>query len=884
MDEGQTRDLVRLKDYRQSGYRFDSVKLIFDLGSSLTLVKSTIHVIRSAEKAEPLVLSGVDLTLISVAINGRVLSASDYAVDEESLTIHAPPEKFTLDVSVEINPKANASLSGLYVSGGNYCTQCEPHGFRHITYFLDRPDVLTRFVTKIIANKQDYPVLLANGNLVGSGQLDNGMHWTEWEDPSLKPCYLFALVAGQFAAIEDEFKTCSGRMVKLKIFAKEGNEDRCVFAMAALKRAMRWDEMVFKREYDLDIFMIAAVDDFNFGAMENKGLNIFNSKYILVDPRCATDMDFINVESVVAHEYFHNWTGNRITLRDWFQISLKEGLTIFRDQRFTADMRSPLIKRIQDVRVIRTAQFAEDAGPMAHPVRPEEYIEVNNLYTVTVYNKGSEVIRMIRTLIGASAFDAGIQIYFDRHDGQACTIEDFVCAMHEASGLDFQQFMRWYEQAGTPEVTIQTEDDRENNQLTLKVKQHCSATPGQPDKQPFMIPIVVGLLDGAGKELTSTLATDQAQAMRMTEHVLILTEQEQTFVLNQVMEKPHVSLMRDFCAPVKLVDDQTLETLSFLAMNNTDQFNRWDAGQNLMTRLILQSFELCCKGEVAEAPTQAVAYMRDLLTQSKLSDDVLAEMLVLPEKSYLIGQLNNVDVDALCDVYAAFMQKIGTQLYDEFEKQYQRASSDTGYRFTTEHIGARRLKSVCLQYMMQSGRSGAANLCSLQYSSADNMTDTMAALGALNLVECEERKAALDAFYRRWKHDTLVADKWFALQASAPLAGALDQVRGLLKHPDYSAKNPNRARAVLASFASLNLRAFHDLSGEGYQLLADEILKTDGFNPQLAARLAHPFTQWKRWDQPRQALLRREIQRMLDSTLSNNVFEVLKKSLDFADS
>lgn len=836
-----------------------------------------MHLNRTGDANAALVLNGVNLTLIAVAINGTALDASAFTVDEEHLIIPEVPDTFTLDISVEINPKINTALSGLYLSDGNYCTQCEPHGFRHMTYFFDRPDVMTQITTKIIADKEEFPVLLSNGNLVGSGQLDRARHWAQWEDPSLKPCYLFALVAGQFDVLEDQFKTRSGRMVNLKIYAKAGSLDRCVFAMSALKRSMRWDEEVFQREYDLDTFMIVAVDDFNFGAMENKGLNIFNSKYILADPSRATDMDFINVESVVAHEYFHNWSGNRVTLRDWFQISLKEGLTIFRDQNFTSDMRSPLIKRIQDVRTIRTAQFAEDAGPMAHAVRPEEYIEVNNFYTVTVYNKGAEVIRMLKTLIGKQAFDCGMQIYFNQNDGKACTIEDFIKAMREASGVDLEQFMRWYQQAGTPTLRFMINDDRRNHQLKLTIQQSYPRQ-NQSENKPLMIPIVVSILGQAGNAQHTTVAGEHVLSPSASEHVLILKEKEQTFTINQVVERPHVSVMRNFCAPVKVDIQQSHDELRFLALHDGDPFSRWDAGQRYMLSLLTDCFKKRIAGEAIALPMDATKLFKDLLGQESLPDDILAEMLVLPEKTYFIGQLESVDVDALCDVYHLFHTALGSQLYAEFYRHYLRCIHVSGYRFTTDHIGQRRLKNICLQYMIDSGRLEAPAVCSKQYFGADNMTDCMGALTAMNNHHCPERASALSTFYQRWQHDALVTDKWFSLQASAQLDGALAHVRGLLKHRAYQPQNPNRVRAVLTAFSAYNLRAFHALSGEGYALLAQEILRTDAFNPQLAARLAHPFTQWKCWDVPRQVSMQSQIEKMLKVSLSKNVFEVLSRA------
>ena len=873
------------KDYQVPSHLINTVDLYIDLGEDVTIVTALFSVCVNKEflgSAKQLILDGKEQKLKSVKINNTLLRSDQYELTNEKLILNDVPEEFKLEIKSEIKPQENTLLSGLYKSNDMFCTQCEAEGFRRIIYFLDRPDVLARYTTTIVADKHRYPVLLSNGNLVDSGELTDGLHWMKWEDPFKKPCYLFAMVAGDLDYIEDYFTTCSGRKVTLRIFCEKGHCEQCKFAMESLKKAMRWDEEKYGREYDLDVFMIVAVNDFNFGAMENKGLNIFNAKYIFADPKTATDVDYENIDAVVAHEYFHNWTGNRITCRDWFQLSLKEGLTVFRDHSFSADIFSRAVTRIDEVRYLRTTQFSEDAGPLAHAVRPDSYIEMNNFYTTTVYEKGAEVIRMMRTLLGAEKFRAGMDLYFARHDGQAVTCDDFVNAMAEASNIDLTQFKLWYSQAGTPELYITSRYDVDKKEYSLQVRQSCPATPGQSKKLPMHIPLAVGLLDGNGGEFSLQLVgkTNDKEDEKITSRILNITEENQTFVFYNVEEAPIPSLLRDFSAPVKLYYDYSEDELAFLMVNDTDEFARWEAGQRYAVYIILKLIKNWQQGEkLALTHTYLTAFKRNLL-QNNVDKKLIAQMLILPSEIYIAELMDIIDVDAIYEVRQFIKQQLAEMLKDEFIKTYKDNMINKPYKFQAEEVARRSIKNVCLDYLIMLDDDRGYERCMLQVENADNMTDEFAALSTLAKIDCPERKGALQTFYNKWKEEPLVINKWFAVQAISPLEETLEEVKKLLAHPDFNIKNPNRVYALLSTFSLNNHRCFHAISGEGYRLLADQILILDKINAQIAARLAGAFSKWKRFDNARQQLMQEQLQRILsEPQLSKGVYEIVSKSL-----
>ncbi len=867
-----------LKDYRPPAFLIERVALTVELGEEESRVRARLELRRnpgSEEQDAPLRLHGEELKLLSLALDGRVLSGEEYEVDGEGLTIPRVPEQFVLESEVAIYPQNNTALEGLYQSGAMFCTQCEAEGFRKITWFLDRPDVMSRFTTTIIADRARYPVLLSNGNPVEEQDLGDGRHRVTWEDPFPKPCYLFALVAGDLRDIRDRYTTASGREVDLRIYVEPENIDKCDHAMASLKHAMAWDETHYSREYDLDIYMIVAVNDFNMGAMENKGLNIFNSKYVLARPDSATDRDFQGIEGVIAHEYFHNWTGNRITCRDWFQLSLKEGLTVFRDQEFSADMGSRGVKRIEDVRLLRAHQFAEDASPMAHPVRPDSYMEINNFYTVTVYEKGAEVVRMQYNLLGAEAYRRATDLYFERHDGQAVTTDDFVRCMEDASGKDLQQFRLWYAQAGTPELTVSDEYDDASGRYTLAVEQSCPATPGQPDKAPMHIPLAMGLLDSEGRELSLQLAgeTDAIEGTR----VLELRQASEQYVFINVPERPVPSLLRGFSAPVKLRYDYSDEALMFLMAHDSDGFNRWDAAQTQAQQILLQ--------RVAEPdgaiPEGFIEAFRRALNDPESDQALLAEILTLPSESWLGDQMEQVDVEGVHRARESVKRELARILRNDFMAIYE-ANRETGeYQVDAESIGRRSLKNLCLDYLMQLEDGEIQQLCVDQYGKGHNMTDVMAALSLLAGSDAPQREAVLEDFYDRWRDDPLVLDKWFAVQAMSKRADTLQRVIGLMAHPAFSIRNPNKVRALVGAFCSGNLVRFHAADGSGYGFLADRVLELNGLNPQVAARMLRIMARWRRYDAGRQALMRAQLERVLKTDdLSRDVYEVAAKSLE----
>ncbi|MCH4810169.1 aminopeptidase N [Vreelandella neptunia] len=869
---------VYLSNYQPPAYRVTHTELTFDLDPAATRVKARLLMERHAEAEAnaPLVLNGEHLKLISLSINATPLNESDYQVDAETLTIADVPERFALESEVEIAPQENTALEGLYQSNGMYCTQCEAEGFRRITFYPDRPDVMATFKVTVIGDQQREPILLANGNPMERGELNGGRHFVTWEDPHPKPCYLFALVAGNLHSVEDHFTTMSGREVKLQIWVEKDNLDKTEHAMASLKRAMTWDEQAYGREYDLDLFMIVAVNDFNMGAMENKGLNIFNSAAVLTHPQTATDTAFQNVEGIVAHEYFHNWSGNRVTCRDWFQLSLKEGFTVYRDQCFSADTNSAPVKRIQDVSFFRTAQFAEDAGPTAHPIRPDRYIEITNFYTLTIYEKGAEVVRMLRNLVGEENFRRGSDLYFERFDGQAVTIEDFVGCMAEVSGEDLEQFMRWYSQAGTPDIDAHGDYDYVHGEYHLTLRQRTPATPGQPDKQPLHIPVRMGLVGTkSGQDLTLTLNGEKIGK----DAVIHLRDDEQTFVFTDVAEAPVPSLLREFSAPVKLHYPYSREDLAFLLTHDSDGFNRWDAGQRLALLALDDLIAAHRNGVEKVMDSRVVDAFKALLTGPMSDKAVLAEMLTLPTEAYIAEQQPIVDVDAIHAAREFVRQSLAVALRDEFIAIFEANVTEEAYAPTPEQIAQRSLKNVALSYLMSIEDEQGLALCKEQFAADHNMTDVRQALTLLVHSDRDDLASpALKSFGEKWAHDPLVMDQWFTIQVSRPQPDVLERVKYLMGHPAFSLKNPNKVRALIGAFAQ-NRVNFHRLDGQGYQLLADVVIELNRLNPEIAARLITPLTRWQRFDETRQALMRSQLERIKQEPLSSNVYEVVEKAL-----
>ncbi|QEL66432.1 aminopeptidase N [Oryzomicrobium terrae] len=864
---------ILLADYTPPAYLIDTVHLDVDLRADGTVVTATLACVRNAGTAAaatnpPLVLDGEELETLEVAVDGQVLPASAYRIDAETLTIATVPARFTLRTKVRIQPDANTQLSGFYRSKDGYFTQCEAQGFRRITWFADRPDVMARFTVTLHADKAAYPVLLANGNPVGQGDEADGRHYATWEDPFKKPCYLFAMVAAKLDVLRDTFATASGRTVQLAIYVEPGKLDQCPHAMEALKKSMAWDERRFGLECDLDHYMIVAVGDFNMGAMENKGLNIFNTKYVLARPDVATDVDFENIDRVVAHEYFHNWTGNRVTCRDWFQLSLKEGLTVFRDQEFGADTHNRDVARIREVRGLRAAQFPEDAGPMAHPVRPASYIEINNFYTATVYEKGAEVVRMIQTLIGREAFRAGMDEYFRRHDGQAVTCDDFVAAMSAASGFDFTQFMRWYREPGTPRVTAASAYDAQARRYTLTFTQ---ANPKASDNAPYLIPIRVALFDAQGQELEGHSRT------------LLLTETTQTFAFDNVASAPVPSLLRDFSAPVLLDYPYTPAELTLLLAAESDPFNAWEAGQRLATGLILEATAAIAAGRAPVWPESFTAAARTLLTGYEARGAAfVAEALTLPGEATLAELLDEVNPDALHAARNGLRRHLAEALHAEFAAAYAALAPTGPYAPSADQAGRRALRNVCLGYLLERDAPAERQRAQDQYAGADNMTDQFAALAALanaNAAARPAREAALADFYQRWQGEALVVDKWLAVQAGSRLPDTLATVQRLTAHPAFDLSNPNKVYALLRTFGA-NLVRFHAADGSGYAFFAEQIKALDARNPQVASRLARCFDRWKKFDAGRQAHARAALESLRDHPgLSRDVGEIVMRAL-----
>lgn len=853
--------IIRRQDYLPPDWLVPQIALDFALDPARTQVRAILSVTRNGVHERPLTLDGDGLSPIEVKVDGRLLQGDEWAVEGGSLVIPLPGDTHQVETLVELAPENNSKLMGLYASGGLLCTQCEAEGFRRITFFPDRPDILSRYSVRMEADQTRYPILLSNGDPVQQGTLPGGRHWARWNDPFPKPCYLFALVAGDLACKADSFVTMSGREVKLGIWVKEGDLPRTDHAMRALKNSMAWDERVYGREYDLDVFNIVAVADFNFGAMENKGLNIFNSRYILADPETATDIDYDGVEAVVAHEYFHNWSGNRVTCRDWFQLSLKEGFTVFRDQNFSADMGSHAVKRIDDVRVLRAAQFQEDSGPLAHPVRPESYIEISNFYTATIYNKGAELIRMMALMLGPDRFRAGSDLYFDRHDGQAATCEDFVKAMEEGGGIDLRQFRRWYEQAGTPHVRATLRHDAAAQSVELLLEQSIPPTPGQPDKQPMAIPLRTALFDRAGGRHSG-------------ETLLMLTQAQQSFTFNGFADAPILSINRGFSAPVIVEADRSQAELAFLSAHDDDPFARYEAMQQLMVNALV--------GRVAGQNIDegaVVTAIRDTATDPNLDPAFIAEAIRLPSEAYLGDQMAQVDPDAIHAARDALQQRIGEQL-EPLWRDIHASMKANGFSLSPAAKGARKLRNMALLYLVASGADDGPTMAFSQFDEADNMTERQSALATLANSISNEREAALDIFYNRYRSDALTLDKWFQTQAFASHPDTVDLVEELARHPDFTLSNPNRVRSLYSAFAG-NQWAFHHKSGKGYRMVADCIIALDKINPQTAARLVPPLGRWRRFDEGRAALMRAELQRILaEPGLSKDVAEQVSKSLD----
>jgi len=873
---------IYLKDYQVPEYLIDTVDLYFKLDEDNTLVTANLVLRKNPQSTaatKTLVLVGnKDVQLKSLMLNDRSLEAGkDYELVGEQLKINNVPEQFELRMVTEIQPQNNTALEGLYKSSGMFCTQCEAEGFRRITYFLDQPDVMAVYTTTIEAAKKDYPVLLSNGNKVASGELENDRHWTKWHDPFPKPSYLFALVAGDLQHKQDKFITRSGREVTLQIFVEAVNIDKCDHALESLKKSMQWDEEVYGREYDLDIFMIVAVNDFNMGAMENKGLNIFNSACVLAKPETATDADFDNIEGIIGHEYFHNWSGNRVTCRDWFQLSLKEGFTVFRDQEFSSDMGSRAVKRIEDVNVLRTAQFPQDAGPMAHPIRPDSFIDISNFYTVTVYNKGAEVVRMIHHLLGPEKFRQGTDLYFDRHDGQAVTTDNFVQAMEDATNLDLKQFRLWYSQAGTPELHISDDYDAATKNYTLKIKQTCPATPGQTEKSAFHIPLALGLLDSQGNDMPLKLKDENTSREYP---VFDIKSNEMDLCFENINEKPVPSLLRGFSSPVKVFFDYSKDDLRFLMAHDNDEFNRWDAGQRL-ANIVIQ--ELVTDAEAQHPMGVDVGYteaMSQVLADEHADKSLITQAMTIPNEILLAELYKVVNPDAIHQAREFLCDTIAKTLEINLLEVYQRNTSSDSYCYNSQNVARRNLKNLCLSYLIRLNKEEVRELAMQQYEQADNMTDALAALNCFANTDCEERSQVLESFYQKWQHDPLVIDKWFAIQSRSRLPGTLKHIEALIEHPAFDIKNPNKVRAVIGSLGFGNPSVFHQADGEAYDFFARQVIVLNDLNPQMAARLANAFSTWKRYDQGRQEKMQLALKLILDhKSIAKDVYEIVNKTL-----
>jgi len=869
---------IRLEEYRAPDFAIEKVDLDFILDPKATRVTAALVLRPLAGTSVPLTLAGDGIKLTGIKVDGEALAADRYEATPDRLVLPSVPDgEFTLTIETEIDPSGNTELMGLFRSNKTYCTQCEAEGFRRITYFLDRPDVLSVYTTRIEAQKDEAPVLLSNGNLVESGDVPaTDRHYAIWHDPFPKPSYLFALVAGDLAPVRDSFTTASGREVALTIYCEHGKEERCLYAMDSLKRAMRWDEEVYGREYDLDVFNVVAVSDFNMGAMENKGLNVFNDRFVLADAETATDFDYAHIEGVIAHEYFHNWTGNRVTCRDWFQLCLKEGLTVFRDQEFSSDMQSRAVKRIDDVRTLKARQFPEDGGPLAHPVRPEIYHEINNFYTATVYEKGAELVRMLHAMLGPAGFRKGMDLYFERHDGTAATVEDFLAAFTDSNGVDLSQFKLWYSQSGTPEVIARGSYDPGSRRYTLTLNQSTPATPGQPTKQPFHIPVKFGLVGANGGDL----GFDTVTGATVTDDVIHLTHASEKIVFDGVSERPVPSLLRGFSAPVRLSIDLAATDLAFLLRADTDPFNRWQAAQTLAMRALVAATEAIRKGEAAPDHSELIASLGAVIGDDALDPALRAQILTLPTETEVAREIGrDVDPDSVARARDDLRAELGKRHANGLRRLYDGLADNGLYRPDAEGQGRRALRNVALSLLV-AGDAGYAATALKQYESATNMTDRVAALGALNHADSAERRAALAAFRERYASDPLVLDKWLALEATAPFDGAVERVKELMQDPAFSIDNPNRMRALIGSFAAANQTQFNRPDGTGYDLVADIVLKLDRTNPQVAARLLVSFRSWRSLEPGRRSAAEKSLRRIAGTTpLSPDVNDIITRIL-----
>ena len=877
MKEGNPK-AIYLKDYKKPDYTISEVQLRFELFNDKTLVHASLHIMATANvsKDTPLVLQGEQLKLIEVSLDGQPIQEKDYLQTADTLQISHVPQNFVLNTQVEIDPANNTALEGLYLSSGNYCTQCEAEGFRKITYYLDRPDVMAVFSVRIEADKKQFPVLLSNGNRLAGGALDGDRHYVDWHDPFPKPSYLFALVAGDFACNAAQFTTASGRDVAIEIYTEKHNAHKCEHAIASLQKAMQWDEQRFGLEYDLDTYMIVAVDDFNMGAMENKGLNVFNSSCVLASPDTATDADYMRIEAVIAHEYFHNWTGNRVTCRDWFQLSLKEGLTVFRDQEFTSDVTSRAVKRIQDVRYLRAHQFAEDSSPMAHPVRPASYVEINNFYTLTVYEKGAEVVRMYQTLLGKDGFRKGLDLYFQKFDGQAVTTDDFAQAMAEANDIDLGNFLNWYAQSGTPVLNIRGHWQQESQEYILSIQQLIPDTPQQPNPQPQLIPVTLSLYNTGGHAMPLSLA-GESPASSIT---LQLKQKREEFVFKDIDENPVPSLLQNFSAPVKINYDYSWDDYAFLMAHDVDAFNRWDAGQRFATDYLLKAIEAIQKEQPQPDAGALIRALESALTNEELDPAFLAEMLILPAEMYLYDFVHPIDVDAVHHARQSLRYEIASALESTLLDLYQANCVRGAYSYNASDMGKRKLAAVCLSYLNTLNNEEYLQLSKAQFKQANNMTDTMSVLEAMNDSEHVFRDEALNDFAEQWKDDALVMDKWFSLQARSSKPNVLNDVKALQAHPCFSIKNPNKVRSLIGIFCMMNHTAFHNRDGSGYAFLTAKVIELNGINPQIAARLIKPLISWKKYDAERQALMKASLEEIKAvPNLSKDVFEIVNASL-----
>ncbi|KAI3990707.1 hypothetical protein MKX01_023007 [Papaver californicum] len=879
---------IFLKDYKMPNYYFDTVDLKFSLGEEQTIVCSKITAYPRIEgDSSPLVLDGANLKLVSIKIDGKELKEEDYHLDSRHLTLSsAPSARFTLEIVTEIYPQKNTSLEGLYKSSGNFCTQCEAEGFRKITFYQDRPDIMAKYTCRVEGDKTLYPVLLSNGNLIEQGDLEGGKHYALWEDPHKKPCYLFALVAGQLQSRDDSFVTRSGREVSLRIWTPADDLPKTVHAMYSLKAAMKWDEDVFGLEYDLDLFNIVAVPDFNMGAMENKSLNIFNSKLVLASPETASDADYAAILGVIGHEYFHNWTGNRVTCRDWFQLSLKEGLTVFRDQEFSSDMGSRSVKRIEDVSRLRNYQFPQDAGPIAHPVRPHSYIKMDNFYTVTVYEKGAEVVRMYKTLLGSQGFRRGMDLYFKRHDGQAVTCEDFYAAMRDANDADFANFLLWYCQAGTPTVKVTSVYNSEAKTYSLKFSQEVPATPGQAVKESMLIPVAVGLLDSSGKDmpLKSVCHDGMLQVVSTNPQpayttVLQIKKKEEEFVFSEISERPVPSLLRGYSAPIRLDSDLTDSDLFFLLAHDSDEFNRWEAGQVLARNLMLSLAADFQQNKQLALKADYVHGLGSILSDSSLDKEFIAKAITLPGVGEIMDMMGIADPDAVHAVRSFIRKHLASELKAEFLRTVENNRSSDSYVFDHSNMSRRALKNVALAYLASLEDAQITELALNEYRAATNMTDQFAALSALVQNPGKTRDDVLADFYGKWKHDYLVVNKWFALQAMSDIPRNVESVRKLLQHPGFDLRNPNKVYSLIGGFCGSPVN-FHAKDGSGYKFLGEIVVQLDKINPQVASRMVSAFSRWRRYDETRQALAKAQLEMIMSTNgLSENVFEIASKSL-----